>query len=345
MAGCPTYLPLHMNPTRSLVALLTCASLAPAAFAGSFTFGLWGDMPYEKNHDAQATAAVIRSINRSDVAFSIFDGDIKDGSSACTDEVFTRIATTFNTMKAPVVYAPGDNEWTDCHRKNNGGWNNLERLDTLRKLMFAEPRSFGRRKLSLEHQDAPFIENTRFRKGGIVFVQVNVPGSNNNRVLDDKECSAKSARSAADCEADNAEYAVRNTAVNRWIEESFAQARQHKAKGLVLTLQADPGFDLPETEDVDEAKTRGWNRPESGYKDLMDTVIRETQAFNGQVLFVHGDTHVFKLDKPLHAPLDLLPNFTRLQTFGSPNNHWVHVTVDTRKAGVFTVRPVMVKSD
>ncbi|MGM9427526.1 hypothetical protein [Hydrogenophaga sp. MI9] len=334
-----------MPLAKHLLSLLASATLAPAAFAGSFSFGLWGDMPYEKNNDAQATAAVIRSIDRADIAFSIFDGDIKDGSSACTDEVFTRAANTFNAMKKPVVYVPGDNEWTDCHRKNNGGWNNLERLDTLRKLMFADSRSFGRRKLALEHQDAPFAENTRFHQGGIVFAQVNVAGSNNNRVLDEKDCSAKSARTAADCEADNAEYAVRNAAVNRWIEESFAQARQRKAKGIVLTLQADPGFDLPETEELDEAKTRGWNRPESGYKDLMDTVIRETQAFAGQVLFVHGDTHVFKLDKPLHAPLNLLPNFTRLQTFGSPNNHWVHVTVDTRKPGVFTVRPVMVKVD
>lgn len=334
-----------MSPVKSLIALLASTTLAPAAFAGGFTFGLWGDMPYEKNNDAKATAAVIRSIDRSDVAFSIYDGDIKDGSSACTDEVFTRNARTFNAMRAPVVYVPGDNEWTDCHRKNNGGWNNLERLDTLRKLMFADSRSFGRRKLALEHQDAPFVENTRFQRGGIVFVQAHVPGSNNNRVLGEKDCSAKSARTAADCEADNAEYAVRNVAVNRWIEESFAQARQRKARGLVLTLQADPGFDLPETEEHDEAKATGWNRPESGYKDLMDTVIRETQAFDGQVLFVHGDTHVFKLDKPLHAPLNLLPNFTRLQTFGSPNNHWVHVTVDTRQPGVFTIRPVMVKAD
>lgn len=334
-----------MTLHRPLFALLVTAAMAPSAFAGSFSFGLWGDMPYEKNNDAQATAAVIRSIDRSQVAFSIFNGDIKDGSSACTDEAFTRTVKTFNAMKAPVVYTPGDNEWTDCHRKNNGGWNNLERLDTLRRLMFEDSRSFGRRKLALEHQEAPFVENTRFRKDGITFVQVNVPGSNNNRVLDDKECSAKSVRSAADCEANNAEYATRNVAVNRWIESSFAQARQRKDAGLVLVLQGDPGFDLPETEDVDEAKTRGWNRPASGYKDLMETVIRETKTFAGQVLFVHGDTHVFKHDKPLHAPLDLLPNFTRLQTFGSPNNHWVHVTVEKHLPHVFTVRPMVVRAN
>ena len=93
-----------MTIARPLITLLATATLAPAAFAGSFSFGLWGDMPYEKNNDAQTTAAVIRSIDKSDIAFSIFDGDIKDGSSACTNEVFTRTAKTFHAMKAPMVY-------------------------------------------------------------------------------------------------------------------------------------------------------------------------------------------------------------------------------------------------
>lgn len=131
--------------------------------------------------------------------------------------------------------------------------------------------------------------------------------------------------------------------MNRWITGAFEQALAQKAKGVVITLQADPGFDLPETEEHDEAKATGWNRAESGYKDLMETIIAQTQKFKGQVLFVHGDTHVFKLDKPLHQPLNLLPNFTRLQTFGSPNNHWVHVSVDTERPEVFTIRPVMVE--
>ncbi len=330
---------MFMPKSVAVVVSMACT----ASFAGTFTFGLWGDMPYAKNKDAAWTQSVIQSIDSSDVAFSIFDGDIKDGSSACTNEVFAQAKNTFNGMKAPVVYVPGDNEWADCHRKNNGGWNNLERLDTLRKVMFEQPVSFGQRKMKLEHQDAPFVENTRFTRDAIVFVQVNVPGSNNNRVLDQKDCTKKSARTWADCEADNAEYAVRNVAVNRWITGAFEQALAQKAKGVVITLQADPGFDLPETEEHDEAKATGWNRAESGYKDLMETIIAQTQKFKGQVLFVHGDTHVFKLDKPLHQPLNLLPNFTRLQTFGSPNNHWVHVSVDTERPEVFTIRPVMVE--
>ena len=34
-----------------------------------------------------------------------------------------------SNLRGPVIYTPGDNEWTDCHRVNNGGYNPLERLD------------------------------------------------------------------------------------------------------------------------------------------------------------------------------------------------------------------------
>jgi hypothetical protein len=61
------------------------------------------------------------------------------------------------------------------------------------------------------------------------------------------------------------------------------------------------------------------------------------------VLFVHGDTHFFKLDKPLFDPTHLLPNFTRLQTFGSPSLHWVKVKVDPSNAAVFQIEPVIVR--
>ncbi len=61
------------------------------------------------------------------------------------------------------------------------------------------------------------------------------------------------------------------------------------------------------------------------------------------MLFVHGDTHFFKVDKPLYSPTKLLPNFTRLQTFGSPSLHWVRVTVDVNSANVFQIQPVIVR--
>jgi hypothetical protein len=107
----------------------------------------------------------------------------------------------------------------------------------------------------------------------------------------------------------------------------------------VLVIQADPGFDLPETEEVDESQQPRFN----GYRNFVAQVIKQTEGFKGQVLLVHGDTHFFKVDKPLYSPAKLLPNLTRLQTFGSPSLHWVKVTVDAGSDQLFQIQPVIVR--
>lgn len=326
---------------RFLAGALLALGMA-CAQAQSFSFGLWGDMPYQKAGDDPKIPALLKSINQSDIAFSIYDGDIKDGSSKCTEDIYASALAMFGELKKPVVYVPGDNEWTDCHRLNNGGYDALERLAYLRKTMFPTTRSLGKRSMALVHQ-APlgekFVENTRFAHQGIVFATLNVPGSNNNKILDDKDCSQKSARTAAQCEASNAEYLERDAANVRWMQEAFSQAKAAKARGLVLVIQADPGFDLPETEGIDESQAPGV----SGYRNFISHVIAETEQFAGQVLLVHGDTHFFKVDKPLYSPTKLLANLTRLQTFGSPLIHWVRVSVEPKNPNVFTVQPVIVK--
>ncbi len=320
--------------------LVSCATTTVST--QSFSFGLWGDMPYKKAGDDPKLPAVLRSINQSDIAFSIYDGDIKDGSSQCTDDVYTDALKMFGSMVKPVVYIPGDNEWTDCHRLNNGGYDALERLAQIRKVMFPSTDSLGQTRMALEHQGKlgqKFVENIRFVRGDVVFVGLNVPGSNNNLVLNAKDCSNKSARKTEQCDAGNAEHLERDEANVEWLASSFAMARAQNARGIVLVFQGDPGFDLPETEELDESAA-----PEFlGYRNFISNVVRQTEQFKGQVLLVHGDTHFFKLDKPLYSPTRLLPNLTRLQTFGSPSLHWVRVTVDPASAHVFTVHPMLVQ--
>jgi hypothetical protein len=331
----------HLTPVLVALSLMGCASTRPAD-TQTFSFGLWGDMPYKKAGDEPRLPAVLQSINASDIAFSLYDGDIKDGSSQCTDDVYTDALKMFASLQKPVVYIPGDNEWTDCHRLNNGGYDGLERLAHVRRVMFPTVNSLGQCQMALEHQGQPgqkYVENIRFSHGGIVFVGLNIPGSNNNLVLSAKECSDKSARKAEQCDAGNAEYLERDGANIEWLAASFARARAANARGLVLVFQGDPGFDLPETEDIDESAASGV----LGYRNFMKSVVRQTETFKGQVLLVHGDTHFFKLDKPLYSPTRLLPNLTRLQTFGSPSLHWVRVTVDPASDNVFTVHPVIVR--
>ena len=299
-----------MSTTRLLASALLALGLG-CAQAQTFSFGLWGDMPYQKAGDESKIPALLKSINQSDIAFSIYDGDIKDGSSKCTDDIYTSALGMFGQMKKPVVYVPGDNEWTDCHRLNNGGYDGLERLAHLRKTMFPTSASLGQRSMPLTHQGQPgeqFVENTRFSHRGIVFATLNVPGSNNNKILDDKDCANKSARTPAQCEASNAEYLDRDAANISWLQEAFNAAKKQKAHGLVLVIQADPGFDLPETEDMDESQATRFG----GYRNFINSVVRETEQFPGQVLLVHGDTHFFKVDKPLYSPTRVLTNLTRL---------------------------------
>jgi hypothetical protein len=300
-------------------------------------------MPYKKAGDDTKLPAVLQSINQSDIAFSLYDGDIKDGSSKCTDDVYTDALTMFGTLRKPVVYIPGDNEWTDCHRSNNGGFNALERLAHLRKVMYPSMNSLGQTTLPLEHQGKAagdkFVENVRFAYGPVMFVGLNVPGSNNNVIMSAKECTNKSVRTQEVCDASNAEYLERDAANIAWMEQSFQKAREANARGVVLVIQADPGFDYPETEDVDESLQPGF----SGYRNFIAKAIELTEKFNGQVLLVHGDTHFFKIDKPLYSPTRLLPNFTRLQTFGSPILHWVRVTVNPDTEQLFHIEPVIIK--
>ena len=67
---------------------------------------------------------------------------------------------------------------------------------------------------------------------------------------------------------------------------------------------------------------------------------------------MHGDTHIFKVDKPMAASLatqlpsaTVLPNFTRVGTFGSPEMGWVRVTIDPKSPNVFTFEPMAVSSN
>ncbi|WP_372524468.1 hypothetical protein [Piscinibacter sp.] len=333
----------------------TIGLMAPAVLAEAgeheqsnrhtFSFALWGDMPYITpgitDTQTPKIAPLVADINAAKVAFTVFDGDIKSGSSLCTNDVYATAANTFNSFKAPMVYVLGDNEWTDCHRTNNGGYNNLERLTYIRQTMFASPYSFGHRPFVLEHQGplaGLYVENTRWKYGDVVFVGLNVPGSNNNLVKPGECLSAKSVRTQVDCDADTAEYVARDAANIQFLKDTFQKARAERSVGVMVIIQADPGFDLPETETLNERALPGYE----GYTAFLNTLASETAAFAGQVVLVHGDTHFFKIDKPLFDQAHLLPNFTRVETFGSPNVHWVKVSVDPHSRNVFTFEPMIV---
>ena len=90
----------------------------------------------------------------------------------------------------------------------------------------------------------------------------------------------------------------------------------------------------------------------SGFAELRAQLQQEATAFGRPVVLVHGDSHFFRIDKPLSprsvrgtAVTPALENFTRVETFRTPYHHWVHVTADASDATVFTFRPRIVAAN
>src|SRR5882672_9440597 len=69
----------------------------------SYTIALFGDMPYNELGRAQYPN-VLADINRSHVAFSAFDGDLKAGGDGpCSDNLYTTSIANFNLLKQPLI--------------------------------------------------------------------------------------------------------------------------------------------------------------------------------------------------------------------------------------------------
>ena len=56
------------------------------------------------------------------------------------------------------------------------------------------------------------------------------------------------------------------------------------------------------------------------------------------LLFVHGDTHTYRVDKPFITQAgETINNLTRLETYGSPMTGWVKITVNQNDPALFRI--------
>jgi hypothetical protein len=105
-----------------------------------YAVGLWGDLPYSPLQEAVGVPNLIADMNAQRLAFSVHNGDLKQGSgSPCDEALYQRSLDYFNALEAPAMFTPGDNDWTDCDRPSNGGYSSLERLDYERAVFFSTP--------------------------------------------------------------------------------------------------------------------------------------------------------------------------------------------------------------
>ena len=304
--------------------LLTACAQAPH---GDFSFALIGDLGYAPAQEPMVDR-VLASINAETLAFTVHDGDLgSPRAGSCSNQLWARRLEQFQSLRHPLIYTPGDNEWTDCHANEAPGYEPLERLTALRRTFFATGNSLGQRTLPLIRQ-AGYPENARWSMGNITFFTLHVVGSNNNR-----------GRTA---EGD-AEYAARTAADIAWMREGFAAARASGSRALMIVQQGNIFPQFPPF-------PGGGPKEPSGYTEVREALEGETIAFRRPVVLVHGDSHYFRMDKPLRRSESntgppSLENFTRVETFGAPNHHWVQVFVSADDPNVFTFRPRIVQSN
>jgi hypothetical protein len=284
-----------------------------------FDFGLIGDVPYDELQATNLFPNLIEELNAAPLAFVVHDGDIKAGATPCTDEVLQRVYTQFQTFRHPLIYVFGDNEWSDCGKVQTNAFDPMERLQKLRDIFTQGDRSLGRRNLRLERQSdeprfAAFRENVRWTHGGVIFSGLNVPGDDNH--------------------FGTPEFGPRNAANIAWIEDTFAIAAKENLRAVMLIMQANPHFDLAAT-----------NRLRRGFNEMLRVIEKETVGFRKPVVLVHGDSHYFRIDQPLLGSRSRrrLENFTRVETFGNPDVHWLRVRVDWRDPNVFQFHPQHVR--
>ena len=348
-----------------------------------YAIGLWGDLPYSAEQ-AAVIPNLIADMNSQDLAFTAHDGDLRQGSGSpnCADgSIYTRALGYLASLSAPAIFTPGDNDWTDCDRKSLGanGRNSLQELDNERALFFSTPHTLGQTQFLQEVQstptckgfgsangnsgpnsdvkqpqtatytDVPCVENRRWIVGRVVYATINIQGSCNN-LCDDYP--------------DPVEYAARNAADIQWMKDTFATAVAQNCVAVMFITQADPGFD---DTDGTRAPTRNAStlveddkdKLTDGFHDFLVALRAQVIAFGKPVAYVHGDSHYFRIDKPLldnrvdnngNSIGKRITNFTRVETFGDhqPNLgdvNWLKVNVDPSSREVFSYEPQIVNHD
>ena len=320
----------------------TTVTTGPPATGAAFELGLVGDSGYAASQ-YETFDRVVQHMNTFPLSFVVHDGDFKDPQTSCSDNKFNDVKTSFNKSKAPFVYVAGDNEWMDCNKNASNPMDPIERLGKLREMFFAQDQSLGQNPMPLTTQrQKGYPENTRWTKEGVVFATLNTPGPSDNVPYDVDHPATP-------------EAGPRRRANSAWLRETFQFAKDINAPAVMIVWQVDawqPQFRRTWDYLLDWADDP--NVPDSVGPELKQLTIE----FGKPVVLVHGDTHVFRIDKggwPTPRPDGTtemkgewadVPNFTRVETWAggafsaqqpeARPDMWLRVAVDPKSPQVFT---------
>jgi hypothetical protein len=302
-------------------ALAAGAAALAADSPGLLNVAVFGDSPYgttpTDTAELLASPAFIQSVNADpSVSLVLHVGDIHSGKQFCTVAYDQSIYDLWTALQRPLVYTPGDNEWSDCHKTGEGGGaynmttgqidfkvdgsgnllgyaggNPIANLNLVRSIFFADPgHTLGDRKWVLTQawfhdpaypSDANYVENVMWVQSGVLFVTANVPGGSNN---DQDIWYGTPTMSIAQAQ----EVTERTGANIRWLNAAFAVARAIRVKAVVIQAQADM-WDLDS-----KAATHLM-----GYTSILNAIANKAAAFRKPVLMFNGDSHIYRSDNPL----------------------------------------------
>lgn len=271
----------------------------------------FGDNPHVPEEEVKDyLSMLIASINNKKVSLVIHVGDTLGGREPCSNSMIDLQKDIMNQLYAPVLYTPGDNEWRDCYQeKKVDVYNNLDRLEYIRKTHFSNKKTLGKNPVHIENQSQKgYPENARLIINNVVFISAHVVGSNNN--FDPSN------------DINTMEYRERDSANISWVKESFK--KYERASAFVVAIHADMYANkstfLP------------------AYEKFGMSLYKISNEFQKPVLILFGDSHEFKDFQPMPKNY---PYIHAIENYGNPDIKALMIEVDASKNKPFYIVEVI----
>ncbi|WGS48526.1 hypothetical protein LFL96_12075 [Paraburkholderia sp. D15] len=320
---------------RGLVPLASLLPLAQPAHAQAprYAFAVIANT-LQNTADEAATQRLIDAISRErDVAFIVYDGNLKGAKEACRDALYERRHTLLETARPALFFIPGQHDWADCGTAQAGAFDPIERLDLLRQTLFADPVSMGQNPITLTRESEvsrfrPYRENVRWQVGDTVFIGMNAPSPNNHYLT---------------AGGRNGEFEDRVIANAFWLEHAGEYAKRRDARAIVVFIQGD--FDPERYERPDRFAWLRFARStrRDGFLEFKRSLVKLAQTFRGPVLVIHCDDERasggFLIDQPLRNDKGaLVANLTRIAIAPRDRlNQWIRIEADLGRKPPFRV--------
>jgi len=172
-------------------------------------------------------------------------------------------------------------------------------------------------------------ENVRFSRDRVSFGAVHIVGSNNSL--------APWTGQTTPTPEQTADVLGRTAAAIQEIHATFADARRHNDRAVVLMTQADmfdPTVTAPKYADY------------FAFQPIVRTIAEDSRKFGRPVYLFNGDSHVCNRDFPLgsdsqwpafYGLTSPVPNLSRITVDGSDNAHdYLRVTISTNRQDPLT---------